>query len=97
MFANPKYPTVQATPTQVMEKLRTFCADSHHHFWPDSIAVTDPSLFHSAHITGPQQVTDIYLLGLAVANHGKLVTFDRSIAIKAVSGALPKHLIVLSG
>jgi hypothetical protein len=42
-----------------------------------------------------RQVTDVYLLALAVAKGGRLVTLDRSIAIKAVPGANTKNLLVL--
>ena len=44
---------------------------------------------------GHAQVTDVYLLGLAVAHGGTLATFDRSIPLGAVSGARPSHLTVI--
>jgi predicted nucleic acid-binding protein len=36
---------------------------------------------------GHRQITDIYLLGLAIRHGGRLATFDRSIPLKAVVGA----------
>jgi hypothetical protein len=42
-----------------------------------------------------RQVTDIYLLSLAVRLGGRLVTLDRRIAPEAVAGASLKHLVVL--
>lgn len=66
-----------------------------HEFWPDDISITDDQLFDRAHILGPNQITDVYLLGLALTNGGRLVTFDRGLPLKAVRGAEPKHLVVL--
>ncbi len=39
----------------------------------------------SARIFGHQQVTDAYLLGLAIKEHGVLVTFDSGIRVLAGS------------
>lgn len=93
VLSNPAYPTVTATPAEVMERLREFCATPHHHFWPDSVSLTDQALFRGHMISGHQKLTDAYLLGLAVHNHGRLATFDRSIPVKAVLGAAAGHLV----
>ena len=66
-----------------------------HEFWPDDISITDESDFRHGHILGPKQITDVYLLGLAVKNGGRLVTFDRGLPLKAVRGAEARHLVVL--
>ena len=44
---------------------------------------------------GPNQITDAYLLALAVKNGGRLATFDRSITLGAVRRAKPRHLAVI--
>ena len=46
-------------------------------------------------ITGHKQITDAYLLDLAVRNHGRLTTFDRSIPMKAVLGAENRNLVLI--
>jgi toxin-antitoxin system PIN domain toxin len=66
-----------------------------HEFWPDSLSITDETIFDHSHILGPNQITDVYLLGLAVKNSGRLVTFDRGLPLKAVRGAEPRHMVVL--
>ncbi len=48
-------------------------------FWPDAISLADTSLFEHRKIFGPRQLTDIYLLGLAVSKGEGLVTLDRNI------------------
>jgi predicted nucleic acid-binding protein len=69
--------------------------DSDHEFWPDDISITDEALFDHAFILGPKQITDVYLLGLALKRGGRLVTFDRGLPLRAVRRAEPRHLVVL--
>jgi hypothetical protein len=57
--------------------------------------VLDETLFRPEAIAGHQQVTDAYLLGLAIRRGGRLATFDRSIPLKAVHGARSEHMEVL--
>lgn len=66
-----------------------------HEFWADGISLLDRAHFHHAHIHSPRQLTDLYLLALAVHHGGRLVTFDRHIALSAVPGARPEHLVLL--
>lgn len=52
-------------------------------YWPiekDWVTLTTP---FAARISGHQQVTDAYLLGLAIENDGALVTFDKGIRYMA--------------
>ncbi len=95
VLSNPAYPTVEATPAEVAERLRSFCSSMDHHFWEDSVSLTDESLFRPMMIGGHQKITDAYLLGLAVRNHGKLATFDRSIPLKAVPGAAAGSVVLI--
>jgi predicted nucleic acid-binding protein len=66
-----------------------------HEFWPDDISVTDVQRFDHSRILGPNQVTDIYLLGLALKNGGRLVTFDRGLPTGAAHGAQARNIVVL--
>ncbi len=66
-----------------------------HEFWADDISLLDRAHFRHAHIHGPRQLTDLYLLALAVHHSGRLVTFDRHIALSAVPKARAEHLVVL--
>lgn len=67
-----------------------------HEFWAEDFSLLDEKRFDWGLIVGPSQISDVYLLGLAVAKNGVLVTFDRSIPWKAVKGAGPEHLEVLA-
>ena len=88
-YSNPA-PTMDA-----IQLLAMGLEDGDHTFWPDDISITDDQLFERARILGPNQITDVYLLALAVKNGGRLVTFDRGLPIAAVRGAEARHLVVL--
>jgi toxin-antitoxin system PIN domain toxin len=75
--------------------LATQLARSDHELWPDDISILDDKVFDRGHILGPSQITDVYLLALAVKNRGRLVTLDRRMSLKAVRGAEARHLVVL--
>jgi hypothetical protein len=65
-------------------------------FLAASVALVDETLFRPSFIAGPQKITDAYLLGLAVRNHGRLATFDLSIPIRAVHGAEREHVVSIA-
>jgi len=67
----------------------------HHAFWKDEVSVLDRHLIHAEHVHGPRQLTDLYLLALAVHYQGRFVSFDGGIAVGAVRAARPEHLVVL--
>ncbi len=96
VLSNPAYPTVNANPAEVASRLRTFSSTQDHHFWHDSVSLIDETLFRLSAIHGHQKITDVYLLGLAVRNHGRLATFDRSISLKAVLGATHANLVLIT-
>lgn len=79
----------------VAERLRTFTAGPAHEFWPDGVSVLDPDTVRLDRIHGPAQITDSYLLALAVAREGRFVTFDERIAVATVPGAKAGHLVRL--
>jgi hypothetical protein len=79
----------------VARRLRNFCNASDHHFWPDSVSLLDETLFRMSVVAGHQNITDAYLLGLAVRNHGRLATFARSIPLNAILGARPGNLALI--
>jgi len=87
VLSNPAYPTVSASPGELAGRLRAFCSEPGHVFWHDVVSVTDSSLFDMSRSSGHQQITDLYLAGLAVRHGGKLATFDTSIPVAALVGA----------
>jgi hypothetical protein len=62
---------------------------------PDDLSILDQTVIDNARIHGPKQVTDIYLLALAVQHAGRFVTFDGSVPLSAVLQAEKEHLAVI--
>lgn len=82
-------------PADAISHLSRFCGDKLHRSWTDTVSLTDPDNFAPQFIRGHQQVTDVYLLGLAKKMGGRLATFDRTIPVKAVRGATADLLHVI--
>ena len=94
VISNPAYPTVSATPVEVLDRLRILCAQPGHDFWTDDVsllnALSEPM---RGSLQGHQQVTDYYLICLAAAHGGKLATFDGSLARSVGSAAASIELL----
>lgn len=79
----------------VMERLAEATRHPLHAFWPDDVSLLDVAVARADRIHGPKQVTDLYLLALAVKNKGRLATFDDSLPVSAVHGATKKHISIV--
>lgn len=79
----------------VAERLAAATATRHHEFWPDAVSLVDVGRIDWNSVLGSRQVTDVYLLALAVEKNGCLATLDRSVPLQAVRGAKPKNLVVI--
>ena len=79
-----RYPNTPGTPAAVARLLRGMCAHVGHQFWPDDVSLLDGSRIDEGRLLSVAQVTDSYLLALAVAHGGKVATFDHRIAPGAV-------------
>ena len=79
----------------VRAQLAQLCEDTDHEFWPCNITLRDNSKVNWSRVMGHNQITDVYLLALAVAHDGTLATLDHRVAISAVRGAQAKHLQLL--
>jgi toxin-antitoxin system PIN domain toxin len=94
IMSNTNYPN--GLPVQaVIERLADACEEKVHEFWSDGVSLLDPEVIDRTRIHGPRQLTDIYLLALAVEHEARFVTFDGKIPLAAVRKAKPKNLVVL--
>jgi toxin-antitoxin system PIN domain toxin len=94
IMSNPAYPNplpIQA----VIEHLAEACRQDVHEFWPDDVSLLDSDVVDSTRIHGTRQLTDIFLLALAVQHEGRLVTFDTGIPLAAVRKATKQKLLIL--
>lgn len=79
----------------VMARLAEAAATEVHEFWPDDVSLLDTQVADGGRIHGPRQLTDLYLLALAVRHEGRFVTFDATVSIEAIRGATARHVLKL--
>ncbi len=94
IITQPRYPS-PVSPAVAIDLLGHACDSGYHEFWPCEVSLLDDLLVDRSRVHGPRQVTDAYLLALAVAHGGHFVTFDRSLSVAVVRGATEDHLTVL--
>ena len=87
--------TTRFTVADITARLSAFTSASDHAFWTDSLSFRDSRHFRHASILTSKQLTDLFLLALAVDNQGRLATFDQHIPLQAVPTANPSHLVVI--
>lgn len=94
ILSQPGYPGAES-PAAVAARLAEAAATSWHEFWPDDLSLLDRNVLDWRCVLGTRQLTDAYLLALAVRRDGRFVTFDRSIPLGIVPGAEARHLMCL--
>ena len=98
VVSHPKYPNHQ--PIQVvMSSLRSLLSAGHHKFVPDSVSLLGASpgadsIVITERLATSAQVTDAYLLVLAVRNQARLASFDRRLVTAAVRGGQESLLLI---
>jgi toxin-antitoxin system PIN domain toxin len=97
ILSNPRYSPVAESPARMIGRLRKFCSSSDHLFWPEDLSLGDTRRFVGGAAISHQQITDVYLLGLAKRHGGRLATFDRTIPTHAVADGRKNDLLVISG
>lgn len=80
IVSNPAFSRDAVQPREAIQVLSANTAAKDHTFWPDEPPVADAVAFTGVRLMGHQQVTDAYLLGLAIRRGGMLATLDQRIA-----------------
>jgi len=94
ILCNPRFAGGEFDTNEGLAMLSALTQLSNHQFWPLDLPFAEVAKRFPGRLHGHQQVTDAYLLSLAMNRKGKLVTLDRS--IRALTGAEYKeHLLVL--
>jgi toxin-antitoxin system PIN domain toxin len=93
-MSHPTYPNALPV-SAVIERLAEASTSSFHEFWADDVSLLDAAISIPTRIHGPRQITDLYLLALAVRHDGQFVTFDAVVAMNAIKGADKRHLVDL--
>jgi toxin-antitoxin system PIN domain toxin len=95
VLSNPAYPGRRTTVADAVDRLRRFTASEAHVFWAGTPSLLDPNAIRAEKLTGHREITDTWLLALAVENAGALATFDEGIRRGAVVGAEAAHVSVI--
>jgi toxin-antitoxin system PIN domain toxin len=82
--SHPNYPNRPGNVPAVFAILRKACKTPGHQFWTDNLSIVE--MLEQDTIITHAQITDVYLLGLAVHKRGKLATLDQRIPVDAVRG-----------
>lgn len=80
IVSNPAFSRDAVRPREAIQVLTANTAAKDHAFWPDALPVAETVAFAGVRLMGHQQVTDAYLLGLAIRRGGVLATLDQRIA-----------------
>jgi uncharacterized protein len=80
IVSNAAFSRDAVTPREAAGVLAANAAAKDHAFWPDELPFAEAVAFAGARLVGHQQVTDTYLLGLALRRGGVLATLDERIA-----------------
>lgn len=95
IMSQPAYPGALPA-AQVAARLAEASTSPEHEFWPANISLLEDGVLEWSRVLGHRQVTDAYLLALAVRHGGRLVTIDRRISTDIVANASAGHLVTLS-
>jgi len=92
--SNPTCIADAVAPLEAHAVLRAIMALPGHVFWQDEPSLQDESLFDGFAIGGHRQITDAYLLSLAVHRSGCLATLDRGVASLAPKGSKASQAVL---
>lgn len=81
--------------SDAVQRLRTLIASPYYEFLEDNISLHDDSVVDDQLLSGHKQLTDTYLIALAVRHNMRFVTLDTRISASAVIGANQSNLVVI--
>lgn len=97
IVSNPAFSRRVVSPRDALEVLQGSLQHRAHRFWTEDIGVAGALAILGGQLFGHQQVTDAYLLGLAIHKKGRLATLDASLAallpVNATSARAAVHVL----
>jgi uncharacterized protein len=79
IVSNPSFSRDAVSPEEALTLLAHNLQRPSHQFWADEIGIDEATLPFRQRMVGHRQITDAYLLGLAMHHKAKLATLDRSV------------------
>lgn len=86
IMSHPHYGNAVASTALAAELVAELCSQSGHAYWPADLSLLDSPWIDRTRLLASDQVTDTYLLALAVQHGGRLATFDKRLVTGAVKG-----------
>ena len=93
IVSNPAFSRDAVTPQEALKLLAANLNHPSHRFWADEISFVAATQSFSRRLTGHGQITDAYLLGLAMHKQGKLATMDRAIVALVPEKSLAESIV----
>jgi hypothetical protein len=97
ILSNPTFSPNVLTPRNALHLLENNLKHPKHEYWSDDVTLCEAVAKMDSRLTGHQQITDAYLLGLAIHKKGRLATLDRSIRGLLASEINPQNYIEFIG
>jgi toxin-antitoxin system PIN domain toxin len=97
IVSNPAFSRDAVRPRDATQVLSANTAAKDHVFWGDDLPFADAVAFAGVRLLGHQQVTDAYVLGLAVHHGGILATLDRRLSALTEPGAEERQALEIVG
>lgn len=94
IVSNPSYANAVSVADATSLLLQAI-ANTQHHRLDHSVNLLDAGRFRTHTLLSHKQITDLYLIGMAICHDVMLITFDRNIPTHAAIGFEPRHLLVL--
>ena len=91
---SPRYPGGPGSPQSARVLLAGLLATPGHQFWQDDLTLLAAGVF--PHLPASEDLTDIYLLGLAVKHGGRFATFNARIDASIIPGGPAAYHIIPS-
>jgi len=79
LVSNPAFSRDAVSPQEAVTLLTGNLKHRYHRFWSDEISFGEAVESFQGRLVGHQQVSDAYLLGLAIHKKGKLATMDQAV------------------
>jgi len=95
IVSNPIFSRRAVSPRDALEVLSGSLQHPAHHFWTEDIGVTEALAHFGRRLLGHQQITDAYLLGLAIQKKGRLATLDASLSSLLLDQSAARSRLVL--
>jgi toxin-antitoxin system PIN domain toxin len=87
IISNPAFSPAGPNPNQAARILEANCRHPAHKFWPADLSWRETATLFGSRIIGHRQVSDAYLLALAIHRGGSLATLDRAVPALLPAGS----------